>query len=53
MTTFATVSLNMFKFLDNIAIADIAFQVEAPELPQLFTEAVQAFLEKRKPVFNG
>jgi SHS2 domain-containing protein len=35
----------MYKFLEDIAIADIAFQIEAPELPQLFREAVDAFLE--------
>jgi len=33
-----------FKFLEDIAIADIAFEVEAKDLPQLFKDAAAAFL---------
>jgi len=31
-----------FKYLDNIATADAAFEVEAPDLSQLFQEAAEA-----------
>lgn len=35
----------MYKFLDNIATADIAFEVENENLNQLFIEAAQALFE--------
>jgi SHS2 domain-containing protein len=34
----------VFKFLEDIAIADIAFEIEAPDLNSLFSDAADAFL---------
>lgn len=33
-----------YKFLENIALADFAFEVEAPDLPSLFCDAAEALL---------